>query len=82
MTSASPLRFAFNTNGAANHRLEDAVALIADAGYDGIVTFESFSSEVVHPTLSNALAIWRNLWTDNDALARDALAFTKAGLQR
>ena len=31
-----PLRFAYNTNGAANHRLEDAVALIADAGYDGI----------------------------------------------
>ena len=30
------LRFAFNTNGAANHRLEDAVALIADAGYAGI----------------------------------------------
>ena len=30
------LRFAFNTNGAANHRLEDAVALIAEAGYDGV----------------------------------------------
>ncbi|MFL1461590.1 sugar phosphate isomerase/epimerase family protein [Roseococcus sp. DSY-14] len=30
------LRFAFNTNGTANHRLEDAVALIADAGYDGV----------------------------------------------
>jgi D-psicose/D-tagatose/L-ribulose 3-epimerase len=51
-----------------------------EVGYDGIVTFESFSSEVVHRTLSNDLAIWRNLWTDNHALARDALAFTKAGL--
>ena len=30
------LRFAYNTNGAANHRLGDAVALIADAGYDGV----------------------------------------------
>ena len=30
------LRFAYNTNGAANHRLHDAVAMIADAGYDGI----------------------------------------------
>jgi D-psicose/D-tagatose/L-ribulose 3-epimerase len=49
-------------------------------GYDGIVTFESFSSKVVHRTLSNDLAIWRDLWTDNQALARDALAFTKAGL--
>ncbi|MBL6078329.1 sugar phosphate isomerase/epimerase [Belnapia sp. T18] len=30
------LRFAYNTNGAANHRLADAIALIAEAGYDGI----------------------------------------------
>lgn len=30
------LRFAFNTNGAANHRLSDAVTLIAEAGYDGL----------------------------------------------
>jgi sugar phosphate isomerase/epimerase len=34
MTAA--LRYAYNTNGAANHRLGDAVALIADAGYDGV----------------------------------------------
>ena len=26
------LRFAFNTNGAANHRLDDALTLIAEAG--------------------------------------------------
>lgn len=30
------MRFAYNTNGVQNHRLEDAVELIADAGYDGI----------------------------------------------
>ena len=30
------MRFAFNTNGAANHRLDDAIGLIADAGYDGV----------------------------------------------
>jgi sugar phosphate isomerase/epimerase len=30
------LRYAYNTNGAANHRLADAVAIIADAGYDGV----------------------------------------------
>ncbi|PIK73776.1 xylose isomerase, partial [Methylobacterium frigidaeris] len=30
------LRFAYNTNGAANHRLDDALNLIADAGYDGV----------------------------------------------
>ena len=30
------LRYAFNTNGTANHRLDDALGLIADAGYDGV----------------------------------------------
>ncbi len=30
------LRYAYNTNGAANHRLDDALRLIADAGYDGV----------------------------------------------
>ena len=30
------LRFAYNTNGTANHRIEDAIRLIKDAGYDGV----------------------------------------------
>ena len=30
------LRLAYNTNGLAHHRLEEAVELLADAGYDGI----------------------------------------------
>ena len=30
------LRFAYNTNGAANHRLNDALHLIADSGYQGV----------------------------------------------
>lgn len=30
------LRFAYNTNGCANHRLDDALSLIADSGYDGV----------------------------------------------
>ena len=30
------LRYGYNTNGCANHRLDDAIALIAAAGYDGI----------------------------------------------
>ncbi len=31
-----PLRFAYNTNGAANHRLDDALAMVAETGYDGV----------------------------------------------
>ncbi len=32
----SPLRYAWNTNGCANHRLYDAIELVSDAGYDGL----------------------------------------------
>jgi sugar phosphate isomerase/epimerase len=34
--SAAGLRYAYNTNGTANHRLDDALNLIAEAGYDGV----------------------------------------------
>ena len=30
------LRLAYNTNGTQNHRLEDALDLISEAGYDGV----------------------------------------------
>ncbi|MDT7933823.1 MAG: sugar phosphate isomerase/epimerase family protein [Sphingomonadaceae bacterium] len=30
------LRFAYNTNGCSNHRLDDALELIAEAGFDGV----------------------------------------------
>ncbi len=30
------LRYAYNTNGLTNHRLDDALALLADCGYDGV----------------------------------------------
>jgi D-psicose/D-tagatose/L-ribulose 3-epimerase len=46
--------------------------------YQGPITFESFSSAVVDPALSNALCVWRNLWSDSDDLASTALKFMKA----
>jgi len=51
------------------------------ANYDGIVTFESFSSAVIDPNLSYALAVWRNLWSDNADLARHARTFIDAHLR-
>lgn len=48
---------------------------LADVAYDGPITFESFSSAVVSPTLTADLAIWRNLWNDGPALARHARVF-------
>jgi len=46
--------------------------------YQGTITFESFSSEVVHPSLSSALSIWRNLWEDSRELATGAREFIRA----
>lgn len=46
--------------------------------YSGPITFESFSSVVVDPALSNALCIWRNLWQDSDDLAAHALKYMKS----
>ena len=50
-------------------------ATLREVKYDGPVVFESFSNAVVHPTLSNNLAVWRNLWDDGEDLARHAYAF-------
>ncbi|MCS0505122.1 sugar phosphate isomerase/epimerase family protein [Ancylobacter mangrovi] len=54
---------------------------LADIGYAGPITFESFSSTVVAEQLSADLAIWRNLWADGEVLARQAIAYTRAQLQ-
>ncbi|KAK9804818.1 hypothetical protein WJX72_007241 [[Myrmecia] bisecta] len=48
---------------------------IAASGYDGPITFESFSSKVVSTSMSNALCIWRNLWEDSEHLAKHARNF-------
>ncbi|MFY0523678.1 sugar phosphate isomerase/epimerase family protein [Archangium gephyra] len=48
------LRFAYNTNGVANHRFQDALRLIADSGYDGVALtldhhhFDPFASRLAH----------------------------------
>jgi D-psicose/D-tagatose/L-ribulose 3-epimerase len=53
---------------------------LARIGYRGPIAFESFSSAVVDPVLSNMLGVWRNLWSDSHDLARHAKAFMEAQL--
>lgn len=48
---------------------------LAEVGYDGVITFESFSSEVVDEDLSRILRIWRNMWSDGMDLAKQARQF-------
>jgi D-psicose/D-tagatose/L-ribulose 3-epimerase len=54
---------------------------LAQVGYAGTITFESFSSAVVSPVLSNMLAIWRNLWDDSTDLASHARSFIDGHLR-
>ena len=54
---------------------------LAEIDYRGSVTFESFSSAVLAPGLSNDLAIWRNLSDDGFDLAVQARAFMADGLR-
>jgi D-psicose/D-tagatose/L-ribulose 3-epimerase len=53
-------------------RLFEALAQI---GYAGAITFESFSAAVVKEGLSDTLSIWREMWSDGDDLARHARRF-------
>lgn len=50
---ASGLRYAYNTNGAQNHRLEDALDLISASGYDGVaLTLDHHHLDPFAPDLS------------------------------
>lgn len=50
---------------------------LARIGYDGPITFESFSPTVLGPDLAGLIALWRDPWTDPDDTAARALAFMR-----
>lgn len=54
---------------------------LGDIGYDGPIALEVFSSAVVNPEHSARLAIWREVWTDSEDMARHALAFLRNGIE-
>lgn len=51
---------------------------LAKVGYAGPITFEAFTAGVGDPNLNAELAIWRDLWSDPDDLARHARQFMAA----
>ena len=61
--------------GTGNVDFDTFFATLKEVGYSGPMTFESFSSAVVDPMLSNALCVWRNLWSDSNDLASHARKF-------
>jgi D-psicose/D-tagatose/L-ribulose 3-epimerase len=61
--------------GSGNIDFQEIFRALAEIGYAGPITFESFSSAVVAPKLSNILGIWRNLWEDSEDLAWHAKTY-------
>jgi D-psicose/D-tagatose/L-ribulose 3-epimerase len=53
---------------------------LADVGFAGPITYESFSSTVVAEELSNNLAVWRDMWSDGEDLARHAYRYVSVHL--
>ena len=64
--------------GTGNVDFDTFFAALKEVKYQGPITFESFSSAVVDPALSNTLCVWRNLWSDSDDLAKKSLDYMKA----
>jgi D-psicose/D-tagatose/L-ribulose 3-epimerase len=54
---------------------EQLFSALAEIGYDGPVTFESFSTAVISERFASALAVWRDQWQDGRDLAAHARRF-------
>jgi len=54
---------------------KEVAAAVRDAGYDGPVVIESFTSKV--KTIARAAAIWRSFEPSQDALAQNGLTFLR-----
>ena len=65
------LRYAYNTNGLAHHRLDDALSLLADTGYDGV----ALTLDVHHldPFAEDAFAQAERLRTRLDGLCLEVV---------
>lgn len=50
-------------------------AALVEIGYDGPLTFESFSTAVISERFASALAVWRDPWQDGGDLAAHARRF-------
>jgi D-psicose/D-tagatose/L-ribulose 3-epimerase len=54
---------------------DEFFAALAEIGYDGPLTFESFSTAVISERFASALAVWRDPWQDGRDLAAHARRF-------
>jgi D-psicose/D-tagatose/L-ribulose 3-epimerase len=50
------------------------------AGYTGPISFEAFSASGCTPVVAAKAAVWRDVFTDGEDVARGALAYLRAGM--
>ena len=76
MSADTRLRYAYNTNGLAHHRLDDALSLLADTGYHGV----ALTLDVSHldPLADDALAQAERLRARLDDLCLEVVVETGA----
>lgn len=67
--------------GSGSINFANAFSALRDIDYTGWITFESFSAAVLDEGLSNDIAIWRNMWTDNVPLSEHAYRFMVAQIE-
>jgi D-psicose/D-tagatose/L-ribulose 3-epimerase len=53
---------------------------LAEAGYDGPIAFEAFSSATCTPSVAGRAAVWRSVFEDGEDVARLALAYLRSGM--
>lgn len=68
--------------GTGNTNWPNFFGALHEIGYDGAITFESFSPVVLGEELTSLIALWRVQWTDPDAVARDGLTFMRDHINR
>ena len=66
--------------GSGHNDWKGSLRVLKEVGYDGWLTIESFAQP--EPALAAAAAIWRDLATSGDDLAREGLRFTRSLARR
>lgn len=67
--------------GSGGVRFGDFFRGLADAGYAGPITFETFSSTQLDPDLAGLLAVWRAFYDDTESLAAHAASFARGQVE-
>jgi D-psicose/D-tagatose/L-ribulose 3-epimerase len=67
--------------GSGNIDFASFLRALMTIGYAGPIVFESFSTAVVGPNLSNVLGVWRNLWEESDDLASHAYSYITTAIR-